>query len=143
MNNQDNIELKKGFTQVVVWEGVIIPEDETDRFETFIKDELDCGVQFLETILTLPTEGKENTGGRSDVFFAIADEDLDKFPPHKVTHGMRWIEDVIANEKLRNRPSIHPERIEQYQSWDGTINESSKGNAYAMKTACNHNPVTH
>tara|TARA_X000001388_G_C2213085_1_gene115966 strand:- start:442 stop:792 length:351 start_codon:yes stop_codon:yes gene_type:complete len=113
------IERKKNHNQVCVWPGTILPETHIEKFvKHFEKNGF--RIQHLETLRTLPdhdSEGNEveGTGGRSDVLFAIHDDDVMKFAIPRFQMGVRWIEDVLDNEE-ENR-SIYPDRVKEYRTW--------------------------
>ena len=78
-------------------------------------------VQYLETILTKPDIGRdgepiENTGGRSDILFAVHLNDIAKFAVPRLQAGIRWIEDVLAPDNYRS--PIYPKRVFQYRTWE-------------------------
>ena len=107
----------EGFTQVCVWHGYGV--ESGAEFERIIKDNTGHTVKYLETILTNPdTDKKGNpipeTGGRSDIFFAIADNDHSSAGV-KMALGARWFEDVIMN----GGRYLYPERVMDYWCWDG------------------------
>ena len=94
--------VKTDFVQLVVWPGVLMPAakkggDSIKEFEDFIKDELGTQIRYCETVLTLPSPGEPNTGGRSDIFFYVHNDDLGKFAVPRFRYGMRWWEDVLSN----------------------------------------------
>jgi hypothetical protein len=107
----------KGFTQVCVWEGYEVKSGK--EFEKIIKKNTGHTVKYLETILTNPdTDKKGNpvpeTGGRSDIFFAIEDKDH-SFTAVKMALGIRWFEDVIMN----GGRYLYPDRVMDYWCWVG------------------------
>lgn len=111
--NTENIQLKEGFTVVCVWPGTIITEEEIPEMEQFFLDELGTRVQYLETIETnqdLDNPINAWTGGRSDVFLAIHNDDVAKFAIPRLQFGIRWVEDVYFN--LQGH--LYPERVKQY-----------------------------
>jgi hypothetical protein len=121
MNLTENVERKKDFTQVCVWPGTLIKEEEIKDFEEWILNEFKTRVQYLETIETEPDtkNGKaiEGTGGRHDVFFAIHKEDIGKFSVPRLSVGIRWVEDVLAKGNYRYK--IYPKRVFKYKTWEG------------------------
>ena len=118
MKKSENIKRNKGFTQVCVWPGTIIKEDEIKDFEKWMLSKLKTRVQYLETIETLPNSKNDTeTGGRHDVFFAVHEEDINKFAVPRLSLGIRWIEDVLSKTNYKNK--IYPKRIKEYQSWEG------------------------
>lgn len=118
--NKENIKKKENYNQVCVWPGTIVGKDKIDDFEKFMLDNLNVRVQYLEEISTLPDkkDGKnvEGTGGRTDVFFAVHDEDVGKFSIPRLSYGIRWIEDVLSKINYKNK--IYPKRVSEYKTWN-------------------------
>tara|TARA_B100000900_G_C20576198_1_gene715427 strand:- start:882 stop:1238 length:357 start_codon:yes stop_codon:yes gene_type:complete len=117
----NNIKRNKNYNQVCVWPGTILPETHIAKFVNHFKEN-GFRIQHLETLRTFPDhddKGKliEGTGGRSDVLFAIHDEDVMKFAIPRMQMGIRWIEDVLDNEPRVAEHSIYPERIKDYRTW--------------------------
>lgn len=122
----NNIKQNKSYNQVCVWPGTILP---TDQIESFVNHFAEQGfrIQYLETIMTAPDRDENNltvesTGGRSDIFFAIHDDDIMRFAITRLQMGIKWIEDVLDNESSEMRLaareySIYPEHVEAYRKW--------------------------
>ena len=111
--NTENIPLLPGFKQVCVMQGTLAP-DPIEDFVTFFQKELGVRVQYLETILTNPDpDSPKETGDRSDLFFAIHDEDIAKFAVPRFQFGVRWIEDVYGN----GGGYLYPARVAEYKTW--------------------------
>lgn len=112
--NTENIQLTEGFTTVCVWPGTTITEEEIPEMEQFFLVELGTRVQYLETIETNSDLDEGNpvpgTGGRSDVFLAIHNNDVAKFAIPRLQFGIRWVEDVYFNRQGH----LYPERVKQY-----------------------------
>ena len=120
LHSIENVELKEGFTQVCVWPGTTLNEDQIDELEEYFKKEIKVRVQFLELIITKPDTDKygdpvSETGGRHDVFFAVHDEDVTTFALPRMQMGIRWIEDVLAEGNYKSE--IYDERVRDYCSW--------------------------
>ena len=118
---------EKPFTQVCVWGSTIVGESKIKEFEGMIKDQFNVRIKYIEEIKTFPDRDAsgnnvEGTGGRSDVFFSIHEDDISSFAVKRLTFDppIRWIEDVIANEKQANDGviSIYPETVENYTTWE-------------------------
>lgn len=99
---------KDQFNQLCVMEGALFPEglkeeeeEGIKEFHQFFKDKFNVRVKFENQIKTLPNmkDGKPvpETGGRSDLFFYIHDDDIHKFAKPRSEMGIRWWEDVLAN----------------------------------------------
>ena len=109
----------KNYNQVCVYPGILLPEGKEENFERYFGS-LGFRIQFLEKILTMPDKDSDgvpivNTGGRSDILFAIHDEDIMDFAIPRLQMGIRWIEDVLDNEE--EGCSIYPERVLEYRTW--------------------------
>ena len=101
-----------------------IQEDFIDQF----KEVFDTRVQYLETILTKPDlDDPENTGGRSDVFFAVHQDDIEKFAVRRLQYGIRWIEDAMSNVNGYHLNPLYPEYVEGYKSWNADSNDNDEG----------------
>lgn len=122
-----NVELKEGFTQVCIWPGCIVVDDNDsnqdniNKFEQFMFDNFKARVQYLEEIKTKPDHDKElniikDTGGRNDLFFTVHNESIGHFAVPRLAVGIRWIEDVLANGNYRCH--IYPDRVFKYVSWN-------------------------
>ena len=116
-----NVKRNKNYNQVCVWPGTLLPEEQIEQFVNHFSEN-GFRVQHLETIETSPDHDDsgfpvEGTGGRSDILFAIHDEDVMKFAIPRLRMGIRWIEDVLDNESRMTEHSIYPERIKDYRTW--------------------------
>ena len=99
------------FKQLCVWPGTYLGDTTVQGFEDFFKNEYGVTVKFAEEVKTLPDveDGRvvEGTGGRHDIFFYIASEDISIFAIPRLAIGIRWWEDVIGN----GGGSIYPQSI--------------------------------
>ena len=112
------------YTQVCVFPGLIVDENKIQVFTDLIKEAFDTRVQYLETILTKPdVDDPENTGGRSDVFFAVHQDDIGKFAVRRLQYGIRWIEDAMSNVNGYHLNPLYPEYVEGYKSWNADSND--------------------
>lgn len=113
----ENVERNEGYSQVCVWPGTTLGDAQEQEFVKFFQEELGTRIQFLEVVLTFPDVKDcvvvEGTGGRSDIFFAVHNEDIGKFAVPRLQYGMRWIEDVYLN----GNGVLYPERIASYRTW--------------------------
>ena len=113
-----NVARKEGFNQVCVWPGTVVGADRVAEFEGWMLTQFYANVQYLEEVKTAPDYDNgspvKGTGGRTDLFFAIHDDDIGKFAIPRMQYGVRWIEDVYGN----GGGDLYPERIAEYQSWD-------------------------
>lgn len=85
---------KSEFTQLVVWRGTVVGEDKVKDFTDWM---LENGftVKYAEEFETLPGDGGE--GGRNDLLFYVASEDIPKFSLWRLQYGMNWWEDYLDN----------------------------------------------
>lgn len=118
---QQNVSLNDGFKQVCVWPGVSIKGDDwtEQKFVELMQEKFGVRVQFLEEILTKPDTVRgvkvEGTGGRSDLFFAVHNDDVGKFAVPRLMAGIRWIEDALARGNGGAR--LYPTRVKEYKCW--------------------------
>ena len=91
--------MKNPFTQLCVWPGTLVDEDEIPDFINFFKEEFDVRVKYKCQVETLPDMENgipvEGTGGRSDVFFYVHSDDIMKFVMPRMQLGVKWWEDMI------------------------------------------------
>ena len=110
--------IKKEFNQLCVLEGTVVGNSKKvqEDFVKFFKDEMGVTVKYETEVKTLPDEpGCTLTGGRNDLFFYIADNDISKFAVPRLRMGIRWWEDVLGN----GNGKLYPEKIlEKYpKTW--------------------------
>lgn len=117
-----NVERKPNYTQVCVWEGTTLGDKTPEYFEEWMasQDGFQTRIQFLEIIETFPDQDKkgncvERSGGRSDLFFAVHQDDIAKFAVPRLMAGIRWIDDVLSSVNYRS--PIYPNRVREYRSW--------------------------
>ena len=117
------------YTQVCVFPGLLVDENKIQEdFIDQFKEVFDTRVQYLETILTKPDlDDPENTGGRSDVFFAVHQDDIGKFAVRRLQYGIRWIEDAMSNVNGYHLNPLYPEYVEGYKSWNADSNDNDEG----------------
>ena len=92
--------MKKEFNQLCVWPGTVVGDSKKTQedFVKFFKDKLGVTVKYETEVKTLPdTPECTETGGRNDLFFYIADDDIMKFAIPRLNMGIRWYEDVLSN----------------------------------------------
>ena len=102
------------FNQLCVLEGCLMPKGGAKKLESFFKDEMGVTVKFETEVKTLPDPGDlgMKTGGRNDIFFYIADDDIMKFAVPRLQMGIRWWEDVLGNGNGKLYPT---EVLEKYE----------------------------
>ena len=92
--------MKGKFNQLCVWPGTVVGDSKKvqEDFIKFFKDELGVTVKYEIEVKTLPdTPECTETGGRNDIFFYIADDDISKFAIPRLSMGIRWWEDILGN----------------------------------------------
>ena len=109
---------KKEFNQLCVLEGTIVGNSKKvqEDFIKFFKDEMGVEVKYETEVKTLPDNPEcTESGGRNDLFFYIADKDINKFAIPRLRMGIRWWEDVLNN----GNGKLYPEEIlEKYpKTW--------------------------
>jgi len=115
-----NVPLRKGYTQVCVWEGTTCSQEEVDDFVAFMREELGARVQYLEEITTGP--GKGGPGGRIDLFFAVHDDDASgPFAIKRLAYGIRWLDDAIS--EVNGGAVLYPRRVLDYRCWTRNLEE--------------------
>ena len=104
--------MKKEFNQLCVWPGTVVGDSKKvqEDFVKFFKDELGVTVKYETEVKTLPDE--TGPGGRNDLFFYIADDDIGKFAVPRLQMGIRWYEDVLGNGGGKLYPT---EVLEKYE----------------------------
>lgn len=112
------------FTQVVVWPGTLLGNNTPEEFEQFVLDELKTRAKLIGEFTTGPDFDDATTGGRKDLLFYVHTEDIPKFAVPRLAYGMRWLEDVLDNEKHRSTSlgvpedySIYPDEVRKLYSW--------------------------
>ena len=113
------------FTQVVVWPGTLMGQNTPAEFEAFIYDEFSgTRAKCIGEVTTKPDWDDPETGGRTDLLFYVASEDIGKFAVARLAYGMRWLEDVLMNEAHRviaecgpQGYSIYPDEVVALRSW--------------------------
>ena len=107
--------MKRKFNQLCVWPGTVVGDSKKVQkdFVKFFKDELGVTVKYETEVKTLPdTPECTETGGRNDLFFYIADDDISKFAVPRLSMGIRWYEDVLGNGGGKLYPT---EVLEKYE----------------------------
>lgn len=86
------------FNQLCVIHGTTMPEGGGKELENFFKETFGVTTKYETEVKTLPdTPECTETGGRNDIFFYIADDDITKFAVSRLQMGVRWWEDVLGN----------------------------------------------
>ena len=102
--------MESQFNQLCVWPGTVVGKDEITALEAFFKDEMGVTIKYETEVITLPDE--TGPGGRNDLFFYIADDDISKFAVPRLSMGIRWYEDVLGNGGGKLYPT---EVLEKYE----------------------------
>lgn len=112
-NRKTNAKVPENYSQVCVWPGTVVGGQDVLFKEEMFKM-FGVRVHYLEEIM-LALDPKRPNARRHDVFFAVHDEDISKFAVPRLAAGIRWIEDVLDNEKPGE--SIYPSRVVDYRTW--------------------------
>ena len=118
------IEKTKG-SNVIVWQGVVIKENEIPEALEFLKELGATKVNYLGKILTKPDikNGKKvpETGGRNDQFFEIIEADFG-FWINRLKAEFRLLSDIIWSANGYQDNPIYPNWIAEYvdddDNWD-------------------------
>ena len=90
--------MSKKWTQIVVFTGLLLPEEERKDFEKIMKRDFHVRVKYLDEYTTERGFGGE--GGRIDVLCRIHPDDVASYATARFAHGeMRgvWWEDAVDN----------------------------------------------
>jgi hypothetical protein len=109
--NQRKLDIEdKKYIQLCVWPATILGDYTPAQFELYMKEEFGVRVKFEEEVIT--EADSEGEGGRHDLFFYVHSDDIGKFAIPRMSVGIRWWEDVVAN----NSHKIYPKNIKhKYQ----------------------------
>jgi hypothetical protein len=104
---------KNYFTQLCVWQGVVLDGFTTQEFVDWMLENFNARIKFECEIQTLPDLDEhgnpiEHTGGRNDVFFYVHSEDIMHFAVPRLKAGIRWWEDVVG---YNNNRHLYPEQV--------------------------------
>lgn len=100
------LEVQNDYSQLCVWHGTTVLNSDhphtVEQFEAWMMEEFGVRAKYEAEIKTNPDRDKYNnpvpeTGGRTDLFFYVHNEDLGKFAIARIPYGIRWWEDVIDN----------------------------------------------
>lgn len=117
-----NVPRRASHSQVCVWPGTVVGPGKVADFESFMRTDLGARVQYLEEITTGP--GKGGPGGRTDVFFAVHEDDVVRFAIARLRLGvMSWVEDAIAD--INGGCVLYPDRVRAYCTWDAGGDEDA------------------
>ena len=112
---------KPKYTQVCIWPATNLGKGTVDDFQDWCAEQ-GIRVQFLEIVTTFPDVENDavvpDTGGRTDLFFAVHDKDINKIAAWRLPYGIRWIEDATSSMNDYDKNPIYPERVLEYRSWE-------------------------
>ncbi len=100
----------ENFKQLCVWPGTIVGQDSIEEFESVMEKEFGVRVKYAEEVITNPDPGEtiEQSGGRTDLFFWLHDEDVSKWAIQRLQLGIRWWEDVIS---YNDNSYLYPQEV--------------------------------
>ena len=92
------------FWQLCVLQSMHLGDASPQEFERGMKKIFKCRFKFEAEVKTLPDLDRNKkpipgTGGRTDLFFYVHEDDTDKFAVPRMEWGIRWWEDVIVYNK--------------------------------------------
>ena len=99
--------MENQFTQLCVWPGVIVGQEEKQDFENFMLDSFNVRVKYHTEVQTQPDLDESGnpvpeTGGRNDLFFYVHTDDIANFAVARLKAGIRWWEDVVGYNDNRH-----------------------------------------
>ena len=100
----------ENFKQLCVWPGTIVGQDSIEEFESVMEKEFGVRVKYAEEVITNPDPGEtiEQSGGRTDLFFWLHDDDVNKWAIQRLQLGIRWWEDVIS---YNDNSYLYPQEV--------------------------------
>jgi hypothetical protein len=100
----------ENFKQLCVWPGTTVGQDSIEEFESVMEKEFGVRVKYAEEVITNPDPGEtiEQSGGRTDLFFWLHDEDVSKWAIQRLQLGIRWWEDVIS---YNDNSYLYPQEV--------------------------------
>jgi len=103
------------YNQLCVWQGTLLGDSTPKDLENFFMSEMEVRVKYHTEVETLPDLNSSGapvpeTGGRSDLFFYVHEEDVSKFAVPRLQMGIRWWEDVI---KYNDNSHLYPKEFVQ------------------------------
>lgn len=110
------------FSQAVQWPAIIVEPGQESLFEEFILSDLGTRAKFIGCYETLPDYDDygcpvPETGGRVDCYFGVHEEDIGKFAVPRFQFGMRWVDDVLDNERAHSKRTIYVKEVHDLSSW--------------------------
>jgi hypothetical protein len=92
-------ERPEGYDTLACWPAIVVETDDVEDVQEFFEQMgAKKPVHMVGCEFTEPTKGEEGTGGRSDFFFYFHRDDIVRVAVRRLMHGIRWWEDVVANE---------------------------------------------
>ena len=97
-----------------VWPATIVGDKE-EEFVAFLKENFGVNGQYATEFFTLPDVDNgvavPDTGGRNDLLFWVAANDISKFAVPRLGYGIRWWSDYLDN----SRNIVPDDILEQYK----------------------------
>jgi hypothetical protein len=125
----ENKKLDDGFSQVAIWPGTTLEENQVEDFVAFFAGE-GFRIQYLEEVITAPDQKDgvpvPDTGGRADQFFAVHEDDIGNFSVWRLQLGIRWIEDATSAVNGYPANPLYPERVLDYASWSAASDDAGQ-----------------
>jgi len=99
--------MENNYTQLCVWPGVIVGQEEKEDFERYMLDAFNTRAKYHTEVQTLPDLDESgnpvpDTGGRNDLFFYVHPEDVANFAVPRLKMGIRWWEDTVGYNDNRH-----------------------------------------
>ena len=89
------------FNQLCVWPATTLGDSAPQELVDFFQEEFNTRIQFEQEVITNPDLDHnghpiKDTGGRTDLFFYVHDDDVAAFAVPRLAMGIRWWEDVVS-----------------------------------------------
>jgi hypothetical protein len=98
------LEELENYNILALWPSIVVQKDDEDSVQEFMSN-MGCKhpIKLVGCVETLPDWHERNdeeptTGGRIDLAFYFHSEDIYRIAVRRLQHGIRWWEDVVAND---------------------------------------------
>ncbi len=101
------------FTQLCVWQGVVLDGFTIQEFENWMLENFNARIKYETEVTTQPDLDNNgnpipDTGGRNDVLFYVHKDDVPHFSTERLKAGIRWWEDVVG---YNDNGYLYPQNI--------------------------------
>ncbi|MFZ2657877.1 MAG: hypothetical protein WAX69_23290 [Victivallales bacterium] len=102
------------YKRIAIWPGATCgtEEKEVKEFESWALRVWKVRIRFLENVYTPDRDvfgdTIEGNPGKTDLFFTVHEDDLEKFEPSRLIAGINWFKDMLNLRRLRRQ---YPQEI--------------------------------